>query len=119
MINYLKISGGSIQGIEGIPDDFKLLYRTAWEIPQKSVMEMCIDRQPFIDQAQSMNLFFKDFTFDKFSTAQFYAWSNKLKTGSYYIRTQASVAPQKFTVNPDLATQLESFSVNMEDNLEV
>jgi ribonucleoside-diphosphate reductase alpha chain len=119
MINYLKISGGSIQGIEGIPDDFKLLYRTAWEIPQKSVMEMCVDRQPFIDQSQSMNLFFKDFTFDKFSSAQFYAWSNKLKTGSYYIRTQASVAPQKFTVNPDTATQLESFSVNMEDNLEV
>jgi ribonucleoside-diphosphate reductase alpha chain len=119
MINYLKISGGSIQGIEGIPEDFKLLYRTAWEIPQKSIMEMCVDRQPFIDQAQSMNLFFKDFTFDKFSAAQFYAWSNKLKTGSYYIRTQASVAPQKFTVNPDTATQLESFSVNMEDNLEV
>lgn len=119
IINYLKISGGSIQGIEGLPDKFKQLYRTAWEVPQKSIIDMCIDRQPFVDQSQSMNLFFQDYTFDKFSSAQFYAWKNKLKTGSYYIRTQASVPPQKFTVNPDDAKSLESFKVNLQDNLTV
>ena len=119
MINFLKVSGGSIQGIEGLPSEFKQLYRTAWEIPQRSIMEMCSDRQPFIDQAQSMNLFFHDFTFDKFNSAQFFAWGKKLKTGSYYIRTQASVSPQKFTVNPDDATALKNFSVNLKDNLEI
>jgi len=118
MINYLKINGGSIQGIDGLPDGFKDLYRTSWEIPQKSIIDMCADRQPFIDQAQSMNLFFSDFTFNKFSSAQFYAWKKKLKTGSYYIRTQASVAPQKFTVNPDDETLLKNFNVKT-DNLEV
>lgn len=119
IINYLKVSGGSIQDIEGLPNEFKQLYRTAWEVPQKSIIDMCIDRQPFVDQSQSMNLFFQDFTFDKFSSAQFYAWKNKLKTGSYYIRTQASVSPQKFTVNPNDAKSLATFKVNLQDNLPV
>lgn len=119
MINFLKVSGGSIQSIEGLPNEFKQLYRTAWEVSQKSIMEMCVDRQPFVDQAQSMNLFFQDFTFDKFSSAQLFAWKNKLKTGSYYVRTQASVSPQKFTVKPDDAESLKTFTVNMRDNLEV
>ena len=113
MINYLKVNGGSIQGIEGLSDEFKLIYRTAWEIPQKSVMDMAIDRQPFVDQSQSMNLFFQNYTFDKFNSAQFYAWSNKLKTGSYYIRTQASVSPQKFTVSPNDAEALLKFRVDI------
>lgn len=111
MINYLKVNGGSIQGIEGLSDNFKALYRTVWEVPQKAVMKMCVDRQPFVDQSQSMNLFFQDYTYDTFSSSQFYAWSNNLKTGSYYIRTQASVSPQKFTVNPNDAEALKKFSV--------
>jgi ribonucleoside-diphosphate reductase alpha chain len=122
MRNYLKINRGSVQGIDGLPGKFKEIYKTVWEIPQKVVMELCIDRQPFIDQSQSMNLFFQDYTFDKFSSSQFYAWSNKLKTGSYYIRTQPAVAPQKFTVNPNDADALKKFTVmvkNNEQNLEV
>jgi ribonucleoside-diphosphate reductase alpha subunit len=111
MINYLKVNGGSVQGIEGLPLKFKSIYRNVWEIPQKVIMDLCIDRQPFIDQSQSMNLFFQDYTYDKFSSSQFYAWNNKLKTGSYYIRTQASVSPQKFTVNPNDAESLKRFSV--------
>lgn len=122
MINYLKVNGGSVQGIDGLPDKFKDIYKTVWEIPQKVVMDMCVDRQPFIDQSQSMNLFFQEYTYDKFSSSQFYAWSNKLKTGSYYIRTQAAVAPQKFTVNPNDADALKKFTVtvkNNEENLDV
>ena len=111
MINYLKVNGGSIQGIDGLPNGFKEVYRTIWEIPQKIIMDMCIDRQPFVDQAQSMNLFFQDYTFEKFNASQFYAWNGGLKTGSYYIRTQASVSPQKFTVNPNDAESLKKFSV--------
>ena len=114
MINYLKLCGGSIQNITGLTKEFKHLYRTSWEISQKSIMEMAVDRQPFVDQSQSMNLFFKDFTFDKFSTSQLFAWRNKLKTGSYYVRTQASIAPQKFTINPDDANDLKDFKINEE-----
>jgi ribonucleoside-diphosphate reductase alpha chain len=126
MINYLKLSGGSIQNITGLPKLFKKIYRTVWEVPQKSIMDMSVDRQPFIDQSQSMNLFFRDYTFDKFTSSQFYAWSNKLKTGSYYIRTKPAVSPQKFTVNPNDAKNLEYFTVecidtlqNVQDNLEL
>lgn len=114
MINYLKMTGGSVQNIDGLPSIFKLIYRTVWEIPQKSIIDMCIDRQPFIDQSQSMNLFFHDYTLDKFTSSQMYAWKNKLKTGSYYIRTQASTSPQKFTVNPGDIKSLEHFKINIE-----
>lgn len=124
MINYLKVNGGSVQGIVGLSQEFKDIYKTAWEIPQKVIMNMCSDRQPFVDQSQSMNLFFEDYTFQKFNSSQFYAWENKLKTGSYYIRTKAAVAPQKFTVNPNDAKLLEDFVVNAHkfdqvENLEV
>jgi ribonucleoside-diphosphate reductase alpha chain len=121
MINYLKVNSGSIQGIEGIPEKFKKIYRNVWEIPQKSIIDMSVDRQPFVDQSQSMNLFFQDFTFSKFHSAQMYAWKNKLKTGSYYIRTQASVAPQKFTVDPENQKALKNFEVlfDTKDNLEI
>ena len=116
MINYLKMNSGSVQGIEGLPEPFKNIYKTVWEIPQKIIMDLCIDRQPFIDQSQSMNLFFQDYTYDKFSASQFHAWSNKLKTGSYYIRTQASVSPQKFTINPNDAESLKQFIISNESD---
>jgi ribonucleoside-diphosphate reductase alpha chain len=108
IINYLKISGGSIQNIDGLSDKFKSIYKTAWEVSQKSIMSLAVDRQPFVDQAQSMNLFFSDFNFNKFNQAQFYAWSNKLKTGSYYVRTKAAVGAQRFTVNPDIERKIEN-----------
>ena len=127
MINYLKLSGGSVQEIQGLTNKFRQIYRTVWEVPQKSVMDMAVDRQPFIDQSQSMNLFFRDYNFDKFTSSQFYAWNNKLKTGSYYIRTQPAISPQKFTVNPLDAEKLKQFNISDEleitkggiDNLEV
>jgi ribonucleoside-diphosphate reductase alpha subunit len=112
MINYLKLSSGSVQNIQGLSNNFKEIYRTVWEVPQKSVMDMAVDRQPFIDQSQSMNLFFKDYNFDKFTSSQFYAWNNKLKTGSYYIRTQPALSPQKFTVNPLDAEKLKQFNIS-------
>jgi ribonucleoside-diphosphate reductase alpha chain len=126
MIDYLKVNGGSVQGINGLPKEFTDIYKTVWETPQSAVMDMCVSRQPFVDQSQSMNLFFEDYTFDKFTASQFYAWSNKLKTGSYYIRTKAAVSPQKFTVKPSDAKSLENFTVmtnlvsnNVKDTLEM
>ena len=98
--NYLKINNGSIQNIEGIPDHIKHLYRTVWEIPQKHIIDLASDRQPFVDQSQSLNLFIEDLTFAKFNSMHFYSWEKKLKTGCYYLRTRPAVEPQKFTVVP-------------------
>ena len=104
--NYLIKMNGSIQDVEGIPDSIKELYKTAWEMKMKSIMQLAVDRQPFIDQSQSMNLWFDDYTFDKFSSAQKFAWKNGLKTGSYYIRTRPAVDPQKFTISTESKNDL-------------
>ena len=119
MVKYLMLNGGSVQDIDGLPEGFKKLYRTVWEISQKSIMDLAIDRQPFVDQAQSMNLFFSEYTFNKFMSSQMYAWKGGLKTGSYYIRTQPSVKPQSFTIKPDDAKKLKKFNVKLQDNIPI
>lgn len=107
MKSYLLVTNGSVQNIEGIPPEIKELYKTGWEIKQKNIMDLAIDRQPFIDQSQSMNLHMEVFDLDKFTSMQFYAWKNKLKTGSYYVRTREAVSAQKFTVSHDMQKQIE------------
>lgn len=104
---YIIASEGSIQNIDGIPDSIKALYKTAWELKQKSIVQLAIDRQPFVDQSQSMNVFFEDYTFNKFSAIQFYGWQNKLKTGSYYVRTREAVMPKKFTISHEIQKEIE------------
>lgn len=91
---------GSIQNIEEIPDDLKELYKTAWEIPQKTLINMSRDRAPFICQSQSLNLFLTEPTYAKISSMHIYAWKQGLKTGCYYLRTKAAASAQKFTVEP-------------------
>ena len=91
---------GSIQSIEEIPDDVKELYKTAWEIPQKTLINMSRDRAPFICQSQSLNLFLTEPTYAKISSMHIYAWKQGLKTGCYYLRTKAAASAQKFTVEP-------------------
>jgi len=86
---------GSIQHIENIPDDIKLTYRTVWEIPQKSLIDMAADRAIYICQSQSMNLFMKDVNIGKLNSALFYTWNKKLKTGMYYLRTLAKSEARK------------------------
>jgi ribonucleoside-diphosphate reductase alpha chain len=86
---------GSIQHIESIPDEIKLVYRTVWEIPQKSLIDMAADRAIYICQSQSMNLFMKDVNIGKLNSALFYTWNKKLKTGMYYLRTLAKSEPLK------------------------
>lgn len=125
MVNYLKVNGGSVQGIQGLPKNFTDIYKTVWEVSQKTVMDMASDRQPFVDQSQSMNLHFNDFSFKKFNAAQFHAWGKNLKTGNYYIRTKISSSPQKFTVTPNEEKSLENYTVSTvkfdgaSDNLDV
>jgi len=103
--NYLKMSNGSIQTIDGLPDKIKERYRTVWELPQKHIIDLAADRQQFVDQSQSMNLFVKDLTFAKFNSMHFYGWKKDLKTGCYYLRSRAAADAQKFTVDPTLQTK--------------
>ena len=90
-------NNGSIQGIVPELED---LYRTVWEIPQKTLINMARSRAPFICQSQSLNLFTSEPTYAKLTSMHFYAWKSGLKTGCYYLRTRAVSSAQKFTVEP-------------------
>jgi len=96
-------NNGSIQGIDGIPKDLQDLYKTAWEIPQKTLINMARDRAPFICQSQSLNLFLAEPTYAKITSMHMYAWKQGLKTGCYYLRTKGASSAQKFTVEPCLS----------------
>lgn len=99
MKNALIANNGSIQAIDGIPEEMKELYKTAWEIKQKTLIEMSADRGAFIDQSQSLNAFMEDVNYGKLSSMHFFAWEKGLKTGMYYLRTRPAVDPIKFTVD--------------------
>lgn len=89
------INNGSVQDIPEIPEDLKSIYKTAWEMSQKVIIDHAAIRSPFICQSQSMNLFVQDANFAKLSSAHFYGWGKGLKTGSYYIRTKAATTAIK------------------------
>ena len=93
-------NNGSIQSMIGLPGELRELYRTSWEIPMKTLINMARDRAPFICQSQSLNLFVADPTYSKLSSMHFYAWKQGLKTGCYYLRTKAAAKAQQFTVEP-------------------
>lgn len=99
---------GSIQEIPEIPDSLKRLYKTAWEIKQRTLIDMAAERGAFICQSQSLNLFMADPNFSKLTSMHFHAWKRGLKTGIYYLRTKAPAAAQKFTVDPELLTAIET-----------
>jgi ribonucleoside-diphosphate reductase alpha chain len=91
---------GSVQNIPEIPAEIRELYKTGWEIPQKTLINMARDRAPFICQSQSLNLFLAEPTYAKISSMHMYAWKQGLKTGCYYLRTKAVSSAQKFTIEP-------------------
>ncbi len=96
----IMANNGSVQNITEIPEDLRELYKTAWEIPQRVLIDMAADRAPFICQSQSLNLFLTEPTYAKVSSMHMYAWKKGLKTGCYYLRTKAAATAQKFTVEP-------------------
>ncbi len=98
---------GSVQGIPSIPEEIQLRYKTAWELKQKTLIDMAASRGAFICQSQSLNLFLADATYAKLTSMHFYAWKLGLKTGCYYLRTKAPVTAQKFTVDPRLLAVLQ------------
>ena len=93
-------NNGSIQGMTELPEDIRDLYKTVWEIPMKTLINLARDRAPFICQSQSLNLFLAEPTPSKVSSMHFYAWKAGLKTGCYYLRTKAAAKAQQFTVEP-------------------
>ncbi len=98
MKNKLIAANGSVQDIHGIPQHLKDLYKTAWEISQKAIIEMAADRGAFICQSQSLNIHMQDPNFGKLTSMHFYAWKQGLKTGMYYLRTKAAADAIKFTL---------------------
>lgn len=98
MKNKLIEANGSVQNIKEIPQSIKDLYKTAWEIKQKAIMDMAADRGAYICQSQSLNVFMQDPNFGKLTSMHFYAWNKGLKTGMYYLRTKAAADAIKFTV---------------------
>lgn len=100
--NKIIIDDGSIQDIDEIPQDIKDLYKTAWELKQKVLIDQAADRGIYVCQSQSMNLFMSDPDFQKLTSMHFYAWSKGLKTGIYYLRSRTKAKQQKFTVDPSL-----------------
>ena len=98
MRNRLKISDGSIQGIGEIPEEIRAVYRTAWEIPMRSLIDMAAERGAFIDQSQSLNLFVQSPNIGKMSSMYMYAWKKGLKT-TYYLRSRPATEIAKTTVS--------------------
>ncbi|KAH9908149.1 ribonucleoside-diphosphate reductase large chain [Xylariomycetidae sp. FL2044] len=101
MKNRIIAEGGSIQNIPNIPADTKALYKTVWEISQRTVVQMAADRGAFIDQSQSLNIHMREPTMGKITSMHFTGWKLGLKTGMYYLRTQAAAQPIQFTVDQE------------------
>lgn len=95
----LIASNGSVQNIDGLPEDIKELYKTAYEIKQRTLIDLSADRGAFICQSQSLNLFVESPNFAKLTSMHFHAWKSGLKTGMYYLRSKAAAEPIKFTLS--------------------
>lgn len=116
MKNKIIAANGSIQKIDEIPADIKELYKTVWEIKQRNLIDMAADRGAFICQSQSLNLFVESPTTSKLTSMHFYAWKKGLKTGMYYLRTQAATQAVQFTVEKQGGMEVEPVIANMEIN---
>ncbi|MEE9417632.1 MAG: ribonucleoside-diphosphate reductase subunit alpha, partial [Acidimicrobiales bacterium] len=105
----VKRAEGSIQDVDEIPDDLKELYRTAWEIPMRSLIDMAAERGAFIDQSQSLNLFMESPTIGKLSSMYLHAWKQGLKT-TYYLRSRPATRINKTTAGSDAQAKSKAFS---------
>ncbi len=105
MRQQIMAANGSIQKIEGIPERIKSLYKTAWEISQKAIIEMAADRGAYICQSQSLNIFMENANFGKLTSMHFYGWEKGLKTGMYNLRTKVATDEIKFTIDKDVLSK--------------
>jgi ribonucleoside-diphosphate reductase alpha subunit len=107
MKNKIIVANGSVQQINEIPAEIKALYKTVWEIKQRHLIDMAADRGAFICQSQSLNLFVDNPTVAKLTSMHFYSWKQGLKTGMYYLRSQAASQAVQFTVEKQGSRQME------------
>jgi ribonucleoside-diphosphate reductase alpha subunit len=98
MKNKIIANNGSVQNIHEIPENLKELYKTVWEIKQRNLIDMAADRGAYICQSQSLNLFVDSPNTSKLTSMHFYAWKKGLKTGMYYLRSQAATQAVQFTI---------------------
>lgn len=103
---------GSVQNIKDIPQDLKNLYKTVWEISQKTVLEMAADRGAYIDQSQSLNVHIAEPSMAKITSMHFYGWKLGLKTGMYYLRTKPAANAIQFTVDKSKLKSQSSVKAN-------
>jgi len=99
--NNIIANHGSIQQIADVPEDIKKKYKTVWEIPMKTVIDLAADRGIFVCQSQSLNLWLEDPDYNTLTSMHFYSWSKGLKTGIYYLRRRAVHHAQQFTIEPE------------------
>jgi len=104
--DVITFDRGSVQRVKGLPRPLKEVYRTVWEIPQKSLIEMAAERGPFICQSQSHNLWFSNAEPIKLTAAHLLGWKLGLKTGSYYVRSRPKANAQRFTMDPQTEKEL-------------
>ncbi len=110
----LKRSEGSLDGIDGLPDDTRGLFRTAWELPQKALIDLAAARAPYVDQSQSLNLFLASPTIGKLSSMYRYAWASGLKS-TYYLRSRPATRIQQATVAVTSAAPDEAIACSLEN----
>lgn len=115
MKNKLIAANGSVQAIAEIPAHLKELYKTAWEIKQKTIIDMSADRGAYICQSQSLNIFMTDPNFAKLTSMHFYSWKAGLKTGMYYLRTKAAADAVKFTVDRQAIAETTPVTQNIQE----
>ncbi|NBV07835.1 MAG: ribonucleoside-diphosphate reductase subunit alpha [Flavobacteriia bacterium] len=105
MRQKIMSANGSVQQIPEIPKRLKELYKTAWEIPQRAIIDQAADRGAFICQSQSLNIFLENANFAKLTSMHFYGWKKGLKTGMYYLRTKAATDAIKFTLDKSIVDE--------------
>ena len=111
MRQKIMAANGSIQNIQDIPQRLKDLYKTAWEISQKAIIEQAADRGAYICQSQSLNIFMENANFGKLTSMHFYGWEKGLKTGMYYLRTKAATDAIKFTVDKTVTEEPKAAAI--------
>ncbi|XP_077467147.1 ribonucleoside-diphosphate reductase large subunit [Stigmatopora argus] len=114
MKNQLIAHNGSVQDIAEIPADLKQLYKTVWEISQKTVLKMAADRGAYIDQSQSLNIHIAEPNYGKLTSMHFFGWKQGLKTGMYYLRTKPAANPIQFTLNKEKLKEVSASTATTE-----
>lgn len=110
------LNNGSVQGLSVIPQDLQEIFKTAWDLSQKVLIDQAADRGIYVCQSQSLNLFLQDPTASKVSGMHMYGWKKGLKTGMYYLRTRAKARAQQFTIDPERARKLTSQKSTIQSN---